>query len=99
MKGYPSKFHVNTEKKGSEKTTKPKQQAKHWFSEVIMSCIYNYGKFKDKFNNIQLAVGLPNNETNLTLIKKVSDFFIDFKIHIKIYLVSKNGAIDEIDFR
>jgi 5S rRNA maturation endonuclease (ribonuclease M5) len=93
VKGYPSEFYVNGTNKGNIKRTKPKQQAKHWFSEVLLSCIYNYGNYKGKYKSIQLAIAFPKKDRYFELLKGVSHFFIDNKIRIKIYFVDKNGKI------
>jgi len=37
VKGYPSKYYVGTEKQGQKKPTHPNLQAKHWFSEALLS--------------------------------------------------------------
>ena len=94
VKGFPSKYYVNGKNKGKLKKTKPKQQAKHWFSEVLLSCIYNYGKYKNEYEKIQLGIAFPKNDRYFELISGVSAFFIDNQISIKIYFIDKNGKIE-----
>jgi len=93
VKGFPSEYYVNGKQKGKRKKTKPKQQAKHWFSEALLSCIYNYGKNKLKYENIQLAIALPENKRYFELINEISDFFRDYDINIKIYFVDNKGKV------
>ncbi len=92
VKGYPSEYHTKGKQIGHPKPTKPKQQAKHWFSEVILSSIYNYAKHNDKGDFI-LVLGLPKMERYKELQSKVEDFFTDHNIDIKIYFVDKNGHV------
>ncbi len=55
VKGYPTTFYTSGTKKGLPKKTKPKLQAKHWFSEALISTIFNYQKHK-KSGNFNLAL-------------------------------------------
>ena len=93
VKGFPSNYYVNGKNKGKIKQTKPKQQAKHWFSEVLLSCIYNYGNYKEIYENIQLAIAFPKKDRYFELINGVSEFFTDNKISIKVYFIDKDGKI------
>ena len=92
VKGYPSEFYTMTDKKGNPKPTKPKQQAEHWFSGVLISNMYNYRKHK-KLGNFQLCLGFPDLERYRELILKVEDYFTDFEIDTKIYFVDINGKV------
>ncbi len=42
VKGYPTTVHTKGKDKGKPKPTNPKLQAKHWFSEALLSSIFNY---------------------------------------------------------
>jgi len=46
VKGYPTTYYAKGPKKGQPKPTKPKLQAKHWFSEALLSSIFNYQRQK-----------------------------------------------------
>lgn len=91
IKGYPTEYHTKDKKKGHPKVTNPKLQATHWFSEVILSSIYNYEKYEGE--KVILALGLPNQQRYHELLKKVQPFFTDFDIDVKIYFVDINGTI------
>lgn len=92
VKGYPTKYYVQGIKKGQIKKTNPKLQAKHWFSEAILSSIFNYTnpKYKDIS---KIALGFPKMPRYEELIEKVSKYFVDNQINIPVYLVSKEGEI------
>ncbi len=94
VKGYPTNIYTNGTNRGKPKPTNPKLQAKHWFTDVLISCIFNYKKHKMN-GNFKLAIGLPLNDRYLELIGKVEDFFYDYKIDMKIYLVNEGGEIIE----
>lgn len=95
VKGYPTDFYTKGQNKGLPKKTNPKLQAKHWFSEVLLSTIYNYQKHRTNKKKLQLAVAFPLFDRYTELIKNTSDFFIDFGIDIKVYFVNENGLIME----
>ncbi|WP_165749984.1 YraN family protein [Cellulophaga sp. Z1A5H] len=95
VKGYPTDFYTKGQNKGLLKKTKPKLQAKHWFSEVLLSSFCNYQKHRSNKYHLQIAVAFPLFDRYTELIKNTSDFFIDFGINIKVYLVDENGLILE----
>lgn len=41
VKGYPTTVHTKGKDKGKPKPTNRKLQAKHWFSEALLSSIFN----------------------------------------------------------
>jgi Holliday junction resolvase-like predicted endonuclease len=91
VKGYPTEFHTKGTNKGQKKKTKPKLQAKHWFSEAIFTTIANYTKHKDK--KIELGLGLPKHERYLELAKKIKPFFVDKKLDLKVFFVDESGKV------
>ena len=94
VKGYPTEFYVNEKNKGNKKKTNPKLQAKHWISEALLSCIFNYGNEKSKYDKpIKLSIVLPNMPRYQELSSKLKNFILDFKIDLNIYFVSENGSI------
>ena len=94
VKGYPTEFYVNGKNKGEKKKTNPKSQAKHWISEALLSCVFNYGNEKSKYNKqIKLSIVLPNMIRYQELSLKLKDFILDFKIDLNIYFVNENGTI------
>lgn len=93
VKGYPTTFYTLGPKKGQPKPTKPTLQAKHWFSEALLSTIFNYQKHKNG-SNFSIALAFPKFDRYLNLISKVEDFFTDNDIDIKVYLISKEGNIE-----
>ncbi len=95
VKGYPTDFYTKGEKKGLPKKTNPKLQAEHWFSEVLLSTIYNYQKYQTNKQNLQLAIAFPLFDRYTDIIKNTSDFFIDFRIDIKVYFINEKGLIME----
>jgi hypothetical protein len=92
VKGYPTTIHTKGKDKGKPKVTSPKLQAKHWFSEALLSSIFNYQKQKVK-GNIKLALAFPLFERYEELICKVQDFFTDNNISLIIYFVDEYGNI------
>lgn len=92
VKGFPTQFYVQGKKKGTPKPTNPKLQAKHWFSEVLLSSIFNYQKHKNN-SNFKLALAFPLNPRYKELIEKVEDFFTDNNIDFKVYFVDEQGSV------
>lgn len=92
VKGYPSRFHTKGGNKGKPKVTKPDQQAKHWFSEVIMTNIFNYGTYADGKKSV-LAIALPLHEIYKKQMEKVTPFFVDNKLFMKVYFIDEGGNV------
>lgn len=92
VKGYPTTVHTKGKDKGKPKPTNPKLQAKHWFSEALLSSIFNYQKQKVK-NNFKLALAFPLNDRYKELIGKVEDFFTDNNLSLKVYFVDESGTV------
>jgi len=92
VKGYPTVFYTNGVNKGLPKKTNPKLQAKHWFSEALLSIIFNYQKHRID-GDFSLVLAFPLMDRYKELIKKVGDFFTDNNLDIKVYFVNENGSI------
>lgn len=96
VKGYPSIYHVKGKSKGQTKPTDPKQQAKHWFSEALIACIFNYKKHRTA-GNIILAVGFPKFDRYFELIDSAKDYFTDHNMNVKVYLIGEIGDVTVIN--
>jgi Holliday junction resolvase-like predicted endonuclease len=92
VKGYPTTYYTNGKNKGKPKPTKPHLQAKHWFSEALLSSIFNYQRQKQNGRFI-LAIAFPLTDRYKELISKVEDFFTDNNLSLKIYFVDEKGTI------
>jgi hypothetical protein len=92
VKGYPTTIHTKGKDKGKPKPTNPKLQAKHWFSEALLSSIFNYQRHKDK-DNFKLALAFPLTDRYKELLGKVEDFFTDNNLNFKVYFVDDNGTV------
>lgn len=92
VKGYPTTFHTKGKDKGKPKPTNPKLQAKHWFSEALLSSIFNYQRQKVNDNFI-LALAFPFNDRYKELIGKVENFFTDNNLSFKVYFVHEDGNV------
>lgn len=92
VKGYPTEFQTKGTTKGTPKVTKPTLQAKHWFSEAILSSIFNYKKHENN-SNTKLAIAFPKFERYEVLVTKVKPFFKKHKIDFTVYFVHENGEV------
>lgn len=92
VKGYPTTVHTKGKDKGKPKPTNPKLQAKHWFSEALLSSIFNYQRHKDN-QNFKLALAFPLTDRYKELIGKVEDFFTDNDLNFKVYFVDDKGNV------
>ncbi len=90
FKGYPSDKYVSGVNKGKKKPTSPNLQAKHWFSEALLSLIL--AKCNDW--DIVIAMGLPKFRKYEELVKKIEP--LREKIGLKCYLVSNTGKVEEV---
>jgi len=97
VKGYPTGFYTKGERLGEKNRTNPKLQAKHWFSEGILSCLVNHSKHKAS-GDFLLALAFPLMERYRELIRKVEDYFTDNNIPFKVYFVDENGKVSIDDF-
>lgn len=93
VKGYPSdKYAINSPggKIGETKKTKPRIQARHWFSQALFKIILE--KCYDP--DIEIALGFPYNEFYKNMIKRIK--WLRAKLEIYVYLVKENGEIKHI---
>lgn len=91
IKGYPSERHTKGFNKGDRKKTKPPQQAAHWFNEVIMTCVLNFGRYQDQ--QVEHAFALPDLPRYHQLVAKVLPFFKAYNIPFKVYLIREDGTV------
>jgi len=89
VKGYPSDKYVRGKNKGEKKPTPSNLQAKHWFSEGLLSLLL--AKCDDW--DITIALGLPKFRKYEELIKKIEP--LKEKIGLKCYFVSGTGDVEE----
>lgn len=92
VKGYPTSFYTNGINKGRSKKTNPKHQAKHWFSEALLSCIFNYKKHKEN-KYLTLSIALPYFYRYEELTDSVTDYFTDQKISLRLYFITEDGEV------
>ena len=92
VKGYPTTVQTKGKDKGKPKPTNPKLQAKHWFSEALLSSIFNYQRHKDNYN-FKLALAFPLTDRYKELIGKVEDFFTDNNLIFKVYFIDDKGIV------
>jgi hypothetical protein len=92
VKGYPTAFYTNGNKKGEPKRTNPKLQAKHWFSEAILSCMFNYSKHTDK-GKFRLGLAFPLHERYKELISKVENYYTVHQIDFMVYFIDEIGNV------
>ena len=92
VKGYPTTVYTKGKDKGKPKPTNPKLQAKHWFSEALLSSILNYQRQKVK-DNFKLAIAFPLIARYKELIKRVEDYFTDNNLNFKVYFVDESGDV------
>ena len=88
VKGYPSDKYVRGKKKGLIKPTDPKLQAKHGFSEALLSLLI--AKSDDR--RCKIAIGLPRFQVYEDLLAKLKP--VIEKLKIGILLVKRNGNVD-----
>jgi len=91
VKGFPTKLHTKGALKGELKKSKPDHQAKHWFSEVIVTSIFNYRKHRDP--KTILAIAFPNFEKYRKLQLLIHEYFTDNNLSMKVYSVDEDGTI------
>jgi len=91
VKGYPSDKYVYGIKKGKKKPTHPNLQAKHWFSEALLSLLL--AKCVD-WNNIEIGLGIPKIHKYEELVQKIDP--LRKRIGIKCYFIDETGKIEDI---
>ena len=90
VKGYPSEYYVGTEKQGTKKPTHPNLQAKHWFSEALLSLLLAKCEAWDE---VTIAMGLPRFPKYEELIIRIAPLIE--KIGIRFYFVDESGTVEE----
>ncbi|MCX6821999.1 MAG: hypothetical protein NTW30_04445 [Candidatus Aenigmarchaeota archaeon] len=90
VKGYPSEFYVGTEKQGKRKPTYPNLQAKHWFSEALLSLL---SAKCEAWDEVTIAMGLPRYPKYEELCSRIAT--LREKLGMKIYFVDCTGKIEE----
>ena len=90
VKGYPSTRYVRGEKKGKLKPTPPNLQAKHWFSEALLSVI----RVKSQNPMVEIGIGLPKFQKYVQLISDVE--ILKKCLGIKFYMVKKDGGVETL---
>ena len=96
VKGYPSDKYTQDclgGKKGEEKRTDPRLQAKHWLAEAIFEII----NVKSQNSKLEIAVGLPKFQLYQDNIKKL-EWFIK-KMGLYIYFVDRTGKVESLIFK
>lgn len=91
VKGYPSDKYTQDclgGKKGEEKRTDPRLQAKHWLAEAIFEII----NARSQNQNLEIALGLPAFQLYKDDIMKLK-WFIG-KIQLGIYFVDDKGKVE-----
>jgi len=91
VKGFPSKYYVGTEKQGKKKPTHPNLQAKHWFSEALLSLLLAKC---EAWGEVTIAMGLPRFQKYEELCSKILP--LREKLGIKIYFVDESGNVEAI---
>ena len=92
VKGYPSDKYVEDwgdKKKGTRKPTPPATQAKHWFSEAMMSVLLA----KSEDHSVEVGLGFPRMKTYLTLLNRVA--YVREKLGIHVFLVDEDGLVKQ----
>lgn len=92
VKGYPTGYYTKGSNIGKKNKTNPKLQAKHWFSEAMLSCFSNYSKHRNS-NKFVIALAFPLVERYKELLKKVEDYFTDYNLPFKVYFVDNEGSV------
>lgn len=87
VKGYPSRYYTQGEKKGQVKRTSRSTQARHWFAEAIMELILT----KSQDESIQIALGIPDFRVYRKLLNRIKWF--REKIGLFCYLVGEKGEV------
>ena len=91
IKGFPSSYYAQDGRKKSASTTE-KQHAKNWFSDIILGAFTNFSYFH-LYENVTVAIALPNSERYKSIIERVQDYFSDNDLSFKIYLVDESGEV------
>ena len=90
VKGYPSDKYVSGDRKGRKKPTPPSLQAKHWFSEALLTLLF--AKCSDW--DTKISFGLPDFPKYRELIVKIAPMMKNAEIDC--IFVKENGDVERI---
>ena len=90
VKGYPSEEYVSGDNKGQKKPTHPNLQAKHWFSEALLTLLL--AKCNDW--DTKISFGLPDFPKYRELIAKITPIMKNAEIDC--IFVKENGDVERI---
>lgn len=65
--------------------------AKSWFTEALFNSFVNFSSF----DNVEVAMALPNVGRYQAIIEKLTDYFTVNDLYFKIYLVNEDGTVEE----
>ena len=72
-------------------TIAPRTNApKSWFSEALLNSFINFSSFE----NVEVAMALPNVGRYQAIIKNLNDYFTANDLYFRIYLVDEQGTVD-----
>jgi hypothetical protein len=87
IKGYPSKFYMRGEKKGLPKPTNPRTQARHWYSEVLLSAILR----KTVQPAAIVAIAFPEFDVFESFVRRTEEALR--KLGISVLFVDESGGM------
>jgi len=90
IKGYPSKFYMRGEKKGLQKPTNPRTQARHWYSEVLLSAILR----KTDQPTANVAIAFPEFDVFVNFARRTEEALR--KLDIGVIFVDESGGMRTI---
>lgn len=85
VKGFPH-YHLNQLHAVTPKAT----HAKSWFTEALFNSFVNFGSFE----NVEVAMALPNVGRYQAIIKNLNDYFTANDLYFRIYLVNEDGSVE-----
>lgn len=86
-KGYPSECYVRGERKGQLSRTNPNNQARMWYSHVLLAVLLQ----QDKEPKAKLVIGLPVQRVYLNLLGRTVNA-LD-KLGVDVLLVHEDGKV------
>lgn len=90
IKGYPSKFYMRGEKQGQPKPTNPRTQARHWYSEVLLSAILRRSEQPEAI----VAIAFPEFDELDVFVKRVKQTeWALRKLDISVIFVDESGKM------
>lgn len=90
VKGYPSEYYRRGPQKGQMKPTNPSLQARHWFSNALLSALL----LRESHPLAERALGLPDVPTYRRLLERTQ---ADLRaLGIGAFLVKEDGTVEQI---